>query len=122
MDRKDKLEMKLICTFKIKMRFVISYCILRVGRLLGKIINFDQVKYKHFLSELYHKPNGGEILGSEKTAQVDDICRFHRTKIIKKFLLIQKMRCVFIPSYSPEANPCVKLINLIKSKIKTLVN
>ena len=46
---------------------------------------------------------------------------YHRTELIKDFMAKNKMRCLFIPAYSPEINACEKLINYIKNKVKALV-
>ena len=51
---------------------------------------------------------------------VYDNARIHTSKAVQDFILKSKLRSISIPPYTPILNPCEKLINSIKMKLKRM--
>ena len=47
-----------------------------------------------------------------------DNAAVHVSQKVKKFLITSKVKAITITPYSPTLNPCEKLINAIKQRIK----
>ena len=103
------------------MSFVVAHSQERVEGLMGTVSTFNQSKYAYFLKKLVMKLKYSHDVDYKKIAIVADNCRFHRTNIIKEFLKKWDILWIFIPLYSPEINPCEKLINMIKAHIKSQI-
>ena len=112
----------LIRAVEFKMSFVIAHSQAWVEGIMGTKSSFNQEKYNMFLKELIAKLKADDNLDWEKLIIAADNWTFHRTDLIKEFISKEKLACLFIPPYSPEINACEKLTNLIKSRVKAMVN
>ena len=89
---------------------------------MGTVSTFNKSKYAYFLKKLVVKLKYSHDVDYKKIAIVANNCRFHRANIIKEFLKKWDILWIFIPRYSPEINPCEKLINMIKAHIKSQID
>ena len=105
-----------------RMSFVVAHSQERVEGLMGTKSTFNQIKYVDFIKKLVMKSRNLQNTNHRRIAIVADNCRFHRTKMIKEFFTKENIIWIFIPPYSPEINPCEKLINMIKTHIKTQID
>ena len=105
-----------------KMSFIVAHTPEWVEGLVGTKSTFDQNKYAYFLRTLIAKLKSDSAIEDNKIVIVADNCRFHRTNQIRRIFEKENLIWLFIPSYSPEANPCEKLINFIKSHIKIQIS
>ena len=115
-------ERLLIRAVEFKMSFVVTHSQAWVEGIMGTKSSFNQEKYSMFLKELIAKLKTDGNLDWEKLILIVDNWVFHRTNAIKELLSQEKLACLFIPPYSPEINVCEKLINFIKSRVKSMVN
>ena len=106
----------------LNMSFVVAHSQTRLEGIMGTKSTFNQIKYKIFLEELIGKLKATQNLDWSKLMIIAYNWVFHRTNLIKDFMIKNKLRCLFIPAYSPEINAWEKLINYIKSKVKILVS
>ena len=105
-----------------RMSFVVTHSQERVEGLMGTKSTFNQIKYVDFIKKLVMKSRNLQNTNHRRITIVADNCRFHRTKMIKEFFTKENIIWIFIPPYSPEINPCEKLINMIKTHIKTQID
>ena len=105
-----------------KMSFVVAHSISRVEGIMGTKTTFNQDKYTKFLNRLTIKVKRSQDDNTNKIVVVADNWRFHKTEKVKKFFEKERMMWLFIPPYSPEINPCEKLINFVKNCIKGQVS
>ena len=103
------------------MSFVVAHNQTWLEGIMGTKVTFNKTKYKIFLKELVSKLRTNQNLDLSKLVIIADNWVFHRTYQIKDFMTKNKMRCLFIPAYSPEINACENLINYKKNKVKALV-
>ena len=88
---------------------------------MGTVSTFNQSKYTYFLKKLVMKLKYSHDVDYKKITIVADNFRFHLTNIINEFLKKWDILWIFIPLSSPEINPCEKLINMIKARIKSQI-
>ena len=105
-----------------KMSFIVAHSQTKIEGIVGTNTTFNQIKYAHFLKMLILKLKDDPEIESKRLVIVADNWRFHRTRKIKRFFKKERLVCLFIPPYSPEANACEKLINCVKCHIKEFIN
>ena len=101
-----------------KMSFVVAHSSRRVEGIMGTTTTFNQIKYVKFLKKLLLTVRLNQGVDSDKVVLVVDNCKFHKTNYVKQFITNEGVMCIFIPPYSPEINPCEKLINYVKAYVK----
>ena len=94
----------LIRTLEFKMSFVVAQSQIRIYGIIGTKDSFNQMKYKIFLQELLTKFKKNPKVDLNNLIFVADNWVFHKTKLIKDYVKHQKLKFLFIPSFSPEAN------------------
>ena len=105
-----------------KMSFVVAHSQERVEGIMGTSSTFNQSKYIKFLKKLVVEIRQRPSVDQRKIVIVADNCRFHRTKRAQSFFKRERIMWLFIPPYSPEINPCEKMINMIKGYVKSQVS
>ena len=105
-----------------KMSFVIAHSQTQIEGIMGTKTTFTQIKYLKFLKKLVEKVKSKQNVPSCKIVIVADNYRFHRASKVREYFIEEEIVCLFIPPYSPEINPCEKLINLVKMYVKDNVN
>ena len=105
-----------------RMSFVVAHSQEQIEGIMGTKTTFNQEKYLKFLKRLVLKTKNMQSINHSKIVIVADNCRFHRTTKVRKYFEREKLVSLFIPPYSPEINPCEKLINWVKMYVKDHVN
>ena len=105
-----------------KMSFVVAHSQERVEGSMGTSSTFNQSKYIKFLKKLVVEIRQRPSVDQRKIVIIADNCRFYRTKRAQLFFKRERIMWLFIPLYSPEINPCEKMINIIKGYIKSQVS
>ena len=96
---RGKLGRMLISAPDFKMSFIVSHSQVRAEGIMGTKSTFNQRKYKRFLNELISRLKVREGLDWNKLIIVADNCVLHRTSLIKRLFVTEKLKCLFIPPY-----------------------
>ena len=105
-----------------RMSFIVAHSYEDVEGIMGTKTTFNQEKYLKFIKQLVVRTKSKYKIDSDRIVIVADNCKFHRTQKVEDYFKDQKLKWLFIPAYSPEINPCEKLINFIKSFVKKQVS
>ena len=116
--QKGKPGRLFIRPIEFKMSFVVAHSSRRVEGIMGTTTTFNQAKYVKFLKNLLLTVRLNQGVDSAKVVLVVDNCKFHKNNNVKQFITNERVMCIFIPPYSPEINPCEKLINYVKAYVK----
>ena len=81
-----------------KMSFIIAHIHVCVEGIMEAKSTFSQRKYKHFLNELISGLKEREGFNWNKLIIVADNCLLHRTSLIKRLFVTEKLKCFFYSS------------------------